>query len=129
MALSTWSSTCSRVQCSSITRSATSARQSTPSKRSLPKFPPRACPPVRPGFAGLHPPAARLLDHHRKRRDQFRDGDRQVEEFIARQLRMRAAQSVPEHFSQRRQAFAGKIIDADGRQLRYIIGDGEDLPQ
>ena len=52
-----------------------------------------------------------------------------IEKFIARQLRMGAAQPVPEHFGQRREPLAGKVVHADRRQLRHIIGNGEDLPQ
>ena len=51
-----------------------------------------------------------------------------VEKFIARQPRMGTAQSVPEHFSQRREPLAGKAVHADRRQLRHKVGNGEDLP-
>ena len=72
------------------------------------KFPPRPRrPPARPFHASI---AASLLDHHRQGRDQFGDSDRQIEKFVARQLRMRAAQAVPQHFGERREPFAAQSV-------------------
>ena len=78
---------------------------------------------------GIHFSAAGLLDHHRQRRHQVGNGDRQIEKLVPRQFRMGAAQAVPKHFGQWREPFTGKIFGADCGKLRHVIGNGEDLPQ